>query len=119
MSKKVYVGNISFKTTEEDIKQMFLDFGDIESINMITDSQTGRPKGFCFVEMSSEEEAAKAIKALNETKFMNRTIRVSEAKPKRRENNNHRSRKNSFDRKKYFSDKKGIFKEKKHYGRVN
>lgn len=81
MSKKIYVGNISFKATDSDIRELFSQFGEIESINMITDSMTGKPKGFGFVEMASEESAKKAISTLNGSLFMDRTLSVAEAKP--------------------------------------
>jgi RNA recognition motif-containing protein len=81
MEKKIYVGNISFKATEEDIKELFARSGDVESVKIITDAHTGNPKGFGFVEMATEEDAKKAIAELNGTTFMDRTISVAEAKP--------------------------------------
>ncbi len=81
MSKKIYVGNISFKANENDIRELFSQFGEIESINMITDAMTGKPKGFGFVEMATEESAKKAISTLNGSLFMDRTLSVAEAKP--------------------------------------
>jgi RNA recognition motif-containing protein len=81
MSKKIYVGNMSFKATEEDIRGLFSKFGEIVSVNLITDAQTGRPKGFGFVEMASDEDAKKAIEGLNGSLFMERTLSVAEAKP--------------------------------------
>lgn len=81
MEKKLYVGNISFKATEEDIKELFAQSGEVESVKIITDAHTGNPKGFGFVEMANEEDAKKAIDALNGTTFMERAITVAEAKP--------------------------------------
>ncbi|MFH0933456.1 MAG: RNA-binding protein [Nitrospirota bacterium] len=81
MEKKIYVGNISFKATEDDIKELFSTVGEVESVKIVTDVQTGRPKGFGFVEMSSGEDANKAIAALNGKTFMDRTLSVAEAKP--------------------------------------
>lgn len=81
MGKKIYVGNISFRASEDDIKGIFSEFGETETINLITDAQTGRPKGFGFVEMATEEDAKKAIEALDGTTFMERTLSVAEAKP--------------------------------------
>ncbi len=81
MEKKLYVGNISFKATEEDIRELFARSGDVESVKIITDAHTGNPKGFGFVEMATEEEAKKAITELNGTTFMERTLSVAEAKP--------------------------------------
>jgi RNA recognition motif-containing protein len=81
MGKKLYVGNISFKATEEDIRGLFAGVGEVETVKMITDAHTGNPKGFGFVEMANEEDAIKAIDGLNGTTFMERAITVAEAKP--------------------------------------
>ena len=81
MEKKLYVGNISFKATEEDIRELFARSGDVESVKIITDAQTGNAKGFGFVEMANEEGAKKAMDELNGTTFMERSITVAEAKP--------------------------------------
>jgi len=81
MEKKLYVGNISFKATEEDIRELFARSGAVESVKMITDAHTGNAKGFGFVEMASEDDAKKAIDELNGTTFMDRAITVAEAKP--------------------------------------
>jgi RNA recognition motif-containing protein len=81
MEKKVYVGNISFKATENDIRELFSTVGEVESVKIITDAHTGQPKGFGFVEMSSGEDAKKAISALNGKTFMDRALAVAEARP--------------------------------------
>jgi RNA recognition motif-containing protein len=81
MEKKIYVGNISFKATEDDIRELFSQVGEVESVKIITDAQTGQPKGFGFIEMSSEEDAKRAISALNGKTFMERTLSVAEARP--------------------------------------
>ncbi|MFZ5997082.1 MAG: RNA recognition motif domain-containing protein [Nitrospirota bacterium] len=81
MGKKIYVGNVSYKATPDDIKTLFEQFGAVASVNMITDSYTGQAKGFGFVEMESEEAAQKAIASLNGSSFMERTLSVAEAKP--------------------------------------
>jgi RNA recognition motif-containing protein len=81
MQKKLYVGNISFKATEEDLRDLFSKSGEVESVKLITDVNTGNPKGFGFVEMATSEEAQKAIEALNGSLFMERTLTVSEARP--------------------------------------
>jgi len=81
MEKKLYVGNISFKATEEDIRELFARSGEVETVKIITDAHTGNPKGFGFVEMASVEDAKKAIDELNGTTFMERAITVAEAKP--------------------------------------
>jgi len=81
MGKKIYVGNISFKASEEDLKELFSQNGEVESVKIITDRHTGNPKGFAFVEMAADEDARRAIDALNGTTFMERTLSVAEAKP--------------------------------------
>ncbi|MGB9716639.1 MAG: RNA recognition motif domain-containing protein [Thermodesulfovibrionales bacterium] len=81
MDKKIYVGNISFKATEDDIRELFSQVGEVESVKIITDAHTGQPKGFGFIEMSSKEDANKAISALNGKTFMDRTLSVAEARP--------------------------------------
>jgi cold-inducible RNA-binding protein len=82
MAKKLYVGNLSYSTHEEDLREEFSKHGEVVSATLIIDQSTGRSKGFGFVEMSSDEDAAKAISSLNGTSFMERTINVNEAKPK-------------------------------------
>lgn len=81
MGKKIYVGNIPFKATEEDIKELFSQNGEVESAKIITDAHSGQSKGFGFVEMVTEQDAQKAITALNGAAFMERTLSVAEAKP--------------------------------------
>src|SRR4030043_2088376 len=81
MGKKLYVGSISFNATEESLQDLFSSIGEVESVKIITDRDTGRSKGFGFIEMSSEEAAKKAIERLNGTKFMERDLIVNEARP--------------------------------------
>jgi RNA recognition motif-containing protein len=81
MGKKLYVGSISFNATEESLRELFSSIGEVESVKIITDADTGRSKGFGFVEMSSAEDAKKAIDQLNGTKFMERALMVNEARP--------------------------------------
>ncbi|TAL28342.1 MAG: RNA-binding protein [Nitrospirae bacterium] len=81
--KKIYVGNLSYKMTEEDLKDVFAKIGEVQSAKIITDAATGRSKGFGFVEMTSDEDADKAISSLNGTNLLDRTITVSEARPQR------------------------------------
>jgi cold-inducible RNA-binding protein len=81
MTQKVYVGNLSYNTTEDALRTLFAEFGEIESINMITDRDTGRPKGFAFVEMATEEAAQKSISSLNGKLVDDREIKVDRAKP--------------------------------------
>ena len=82
MAKKLYVGNLSYNTVEEDLREEFSKIGEVLSATLIVDQTNGRSKGFGFVEMASDEAAAKAIATLNGTMFMDRTITVNEAKPK-------------------------------------
>jgi cold-inducible RNA-binding protein len=83
MGKKLYVGSIPFNATEESLRDLFSSIGEVESVSVITDRDTGRSKGFGFVEMSSEEDAKKAIEQLNGKTFMERALVVNEAKPQR------------------------------------
>ena len=80
--KNVFVGNMSFEATEGGLRSLFEPFGEITRVQLITDRDTGRPRGFAFVEMSNDEEAAKAITALNGTQMDGRALNVNEAKPK-------------------------------------
>ncbi len=82
MAKKLYVGNLSYNTHELDLREAFSKIGEVLSATLIVDQSTGRSKGFGFVEMASDEDAAKAISSLNGTSFMDRTITVNEARPK-------------------------------------
>jgi len=82
MAKKLYVGNLSYNTQEEDLREAFSKSGEVLSATLIIDQASGRSKGFGFVEMAQDEDAAKAIASLNGTSFMDRTITVNEAKPK-------------------------------------
>lgn len=81
MPKKLYVGNLSFKATEDDIREMFAQIGEVSSVKLITDRDTGRLKGFGFVEMVNDDEAMKAIETLNGKTLMDRQITVNEARP--------------------------------------
>lgn len=78
----IYVGNLSFNTREEDIMSMFNKIGDVDSARIITDRDTGRSKGFGFVEMADSQQAKAAIDKLNGTEFDGRNLTVNEAKPK-------------------------------------
>ena len=81
MTKKLYVGNLSYNMLEEDLKNVFTPIGEVQSVKIITDAATGRSKGFGFVEMANDEDANKAITSLNGTNVMDRAINVSEARP--------------------------------------
>jgi len=87
MAKKLYVGSISYDTNEDGLKQAFSKAGTVESVNIIVDRETGRSKGFGFVEMGNEEEAKKAIEMFNGKELDGRTIKVSEARPLKPRNN--------------------------------
>jgi cold-inducible RNA-binding protein len=89
---KIYVGNLSFDATEEQVREMFAKFGKVDSIAMINDRNSGRFRGFCFLEMESSAANA-AIKALNDTEVDGRTLRVSVAQ--HREDRSSKGRQNS------------------------
>lgn len=78
MAKSIYVGNLPFNATEEDVKALFSQYGTVHSIKLITDRDTGRPRGFGFVEMDAENMAT-AIEQINGQEFHGRTLRVNEA----------------------------------------
>lgn len=78
----IYVGNMSFDTTEESLRALFEAHGEVESVRIITDRQTGRPRGFGFVEMPNAEEAKAALAAADGTELDGRTLKVNEARPK-------------------------------------
>ena len=80
MPKRIYVGNLPFSATEDELRQVFGAYGDVESVNLITDRDTGRPRGFGFVEMGSG--ADEAIEALNRSDMGGRTLNVNEARPR-------------------------------------
>lgn len=82
MSTKLYVGNLSFDTTSQDLETMFAESGTVTSANLIEDRETGRSRGFAFVEMSSEAEAKAAIAALDGKEIDGRNLKVNEAKPR-------------------------------------
>jgi cold-inducible RNA-binding protein len=78
----IYVGNLSFDATEEDVRQAFAAFGTVTSVSIITDRETGRPRGFAFVEMSDSNEAKQAIEKVNLSEIAGRSVSVNEARPK-------------------------------------
>ena len=82
MNQKLYVGNLSYSTTDQELQDLFAQHGTVQSANVVTDRYTGRPRGFGFVEMGSGEEARQAIEALNGTDFQGRNLVVNEARPK-------------------------------------
>jgi len=79
--KKMYVGNLPYSSTEEEVRELFSQFGEVQSVKLIEDRQTGRPRGFGFVEMGPEE-ADRAMSELDGTDFGGRTLKVNEARPR-------------------------------------
>jgi RNA recognition motif-containing protein len=90
MAKKIYVGNLSYRTTAEGLRGLFTQYGEVVSANVVTDRQTGQARGFGFVEMASDDEAKSAISALDGQEFEGRKLRVNEAMDKPRETRDHR-----------------------------
>ena len=80
--KNIFVGNLDFGATEESIRSLFQQYGAIERVSLVTDRDTGRPRGFAFVEMTDPAEADRAIEALNGTDLGGRALNVNEARPK-------------------------------------
>ncbi len=83
MAKKLYVGGVNYDTTDDGLRSAFEQAGTVESATIIMDKMTGRSKGFGFVEMSSDEEADKAIEMFNDQEIDGRTVKVNEARPKK------------------------------------
>lgn len=81
MSKSIYVGNLPWSASEDEVRNLFADFGDVTSVKLIEDRETGRPRGFGFVEMD-DSAALEAIQALDGTDFGGRNLKVNEAKPR-------------------------------------
>ena len=79
---KIYVGNLSFDSSQQSVEDLFSTHGQVDEVAMITDRETGRPRGFGFVTMGNDDEARAAIEALNGTELDGRTLNVNEAKPK-------------------------------------
>jgi len=88
MEKRLFVGGLSWDTTEESLKTLFAEVGTVTSAQVIVDRDTGKSKGFGFVEMSTSEEASEAINRLNGKQLDGRAINVSEARPREERNNN-------------------------------
>ncbi len=82
MDNKLYVGNLPFNTTEEDLRGMFAQAGNVVSVSLIKDRDTGRSRGFAFVEFSTQAEAEKAVSLFNNTPLENRTLKVNLARPR-------------------------------------
>ena len=80
--KNIFVGNLSFNTSEDELRQMFEAYGQVDRVSIMTDRDTGRSRGFGFVEMTNAEDGEKAIAALNGSQVGGRTLNVNEARPK-------------------------------------
>lgn len=78
----IYVGNLSYQASQEDVNTIFAEYGTVKRVQIPTDRETGRPRGFCFVEMSTEAEEDAAIEALDGAEWMGRELRVNKAKPR-------------------------------------
>ena len=94
MASNLYVGNLSYETTEETLRTLFAEYGEVESCNLITDRYTGRSRGFAFVEMSTEEAGEAAMTGLSGKMVDDRELRVDKAKPKRDDRGSDRGRSN-------------------------
>jgi cold-inducible RNA-binding protein len=81
MNRKLYVGNLPFQTTENDLESLFASSGDVASVTIMRERETGRARGFAFVEMASDEAASNAVASLNNTSYGGRTLAVNEARP--------------------------------------
>jgi RNA recognition motif-containing protein len=79
--KRIYVGNLSFNASESELRELFAQYGSVHSVEVVTDRDTGRPRGFAFVEMENDDATA-AIAALNGTTLGERTLKVNEARPR-------------------------------------
>ena len=88
MNRKLYVGNLPFQTTEADLEALFASSGDVASVTVMRDRETGRARGFAFVEMASDEGASRAVQTLDNTSYGGRNLSVNEARPQpdRRDN---------------------------------
>ena len=82
MSKRIYVGNLPFSATEDEVRDLFAAFGEVTSVSLISDRETGRPRGFGFVEMA--DGADEAIQALDQSNMGGRTLKINEARPRER-----------------------------------
>jgi len=80
--KNIFVGNLDFHVVEDELRQLFAQFGQVDRVSVMTDRDTGRSRGFAFVEMTNNEEGEKAIAELNGSQFSGRTLNVNEARPK-------------------------------------
>ena len=82
MGQRLYVGNIPFSAGEDELRDLFAEVGQVETVHVVTDRATGRPRGFAFVEMATDEDAQKAITDLDQKEFQGRRLAVNEARPR-------------------------------------
>ncbi len=82
MSKRIYVGNLPFSASSDDVQNLFAEYGTVSEVHLVTDRQTGQPRGFGFVEMEDDAAADKAIADLNDKDFQGRNLKVNEARPR-------------------------------------
>ena len=82
MPKRIYVGNLPFSASDHEVQELFEAYGTVNSVHLVTDRETGRPRGFGFVEMEDSEQADQAIGALNQSQMGGRTLNVNEARPR-------------------------------------
>jgi RNA recognition motif-containing protein len=82
MGRKLYVGNLPYTTSEDELRELFSRAGAVDTVNVVRDNATGRARGFAFVEMATDADAQKAVTELNETQLGGRTLAVNEARPK-------------------------------------
>lgn len=82
MAKNIYVGNLPFRSTEDDVRALFARYGEVDTVKLISDRETGKPRGFGFVEMPDDGQADEAIRALDGAEFEGRNLKVNEAKPR-------------------------------------
>ncbi len=92
MEEKIYVGNLPFGASEDDLKNLFSQVGEVKSIKIITDQYSGRSRGFGFIEMTSQAEAEKAISLLNGKTLMGQTLVVNKARPQKKRGSNFKGR---------------------------
>ncbi len=85
---KLFVGNLNYQTTEDQLNKLFSEFGEVKAVNIVFDKYTNRPRGFAFVEMQGSEAGNKAIEKLNDTSFDQQTIVVNEARPREERSRN-------------------------------
>ncbi len=84
MGNRIYVGNMNYATTEDELRDLFAQYGEVKRVTIVTDKVTGRPRGFAFVEMSSDDQASAAIAGLNNSQFAGRQLRIDAAQERPR-----------------------------------